>query len=443
MRKSAHNIVGKIQDSNQWYIVNALWKNADILTEAQARDYLDNEIPHGEEWHTKHYVVNPEEEASQLRQRYLDFIDDRETDEVQLFFVPWYTCNFSCSYCYQDSYDNTPTRLTTEVIDAFFSQISVQFKNRRTYLTLFGGEPLLATAESKRLITYFLEKATRENLDCAIVTNGYTLAWYVDTLRVFKIREVQVTLDGPAGVHDHRRPLKGGGKSFEAIVTGIDKCIEAGITVNLRIVLDKENMHTLPALASLAVEKGWTKHPGFKTQLGRNYELHHCQAGNQHLYSRIEMFEALYTLIQANPLVMELHKPAFSISRFLMEHGDFPGALFDSCPGAINEWAFDYLGNIYPCTASVGKQGEELGTFYPRVELYIKIIEQWQDRDVMSIGACSDCSVRLACGGGCAMVAKNKHGKIDAPDCRPVAQLLALGLSLYGGNDIRNQYDTR
>ena len=40
---------------------------------------------------------------------------------------------------------------------------------------------------------------------------------------------------------------------------------------------------------------------------------------------------------------------------------------------------------------------------------------------------------RLACGGGCAAVARQGRGSIGSPDCRPVADLIGLGAAVYGG----------
>jgi uncharacterized protein len=267
----------------------------------------------------------------------------------------------------------------------------------------------------------------------AVVTNGYTLADYMDVLGNAPIREIQVTLDGIGEVHDRRRPLKGGQPTFERIVPGIDQALANGLTVNLRVVLDRENIDALPELARFARERGWTGHPRFKTQLGRNYELHTCQTNPAHLYGRVELYEKLYSLIKAHPDILEFHRPAFSLSRFLWENGELPDPLFDSCPGCKSEWAFDYTGRIYACTATVGKTGEELGTFFPEVSTDRSRIEEWQKRDVTSVAACRDCSLALACGGGCAAVAKNTSGSLLAPDCRPVRELLEMGISLYSG----------
>ena len=49
----------------------------------------------------KGYVVDAAEEAQRYKRAYLDFVESRDSDEVQLFYVPNYSCNFNCSYCYQ------------------------------------------------------------------------------------------------------------------------------------------------------------------------------------------------------------------------------------------------------------------------------------------------------------------------------------------------------
>ena len=131
------------------------------------------------------------------------------------------------------------------------------------------------------------------------------------------------------------------------------------------------------------------------------------------------------------PGIAEFHKPAFSVSRFLSENGELPSPLFDSCTGCKTEWAFDYTGRIYSCTATVGKKEEALGTFFPEVTLQHDKVSEWEQRDVVSIPECRDCSLQLACGGGCASVAKNKTGRLNAPDCRPVKELLSLGMEYY------------
>ena len=431
MRKSKHNIISKIKDSEEYFIINLLTGNADVLDPESAASFMEGTISDPAPYIDKGYLMEEEDENRLYREKYLDFLDEYEESDLQIFFIPNYSCNFSCSYCYQESYLSGSEKLNKEVTDAFFKYVDDNFSDRKKYITIFGGEPLLPGKEHENKILSLLDGAESRGLGVAVVTNGYTLESYADIFKGRNIREIQVTLDGTEEVHNRRRPLKNGEGTFEMIVKGIDKTLSEGFSVNLRVVVDRENIENLPALAKFAIDRGWTSNPLFKTQLGRNYELHTCQKKENILFSRLGMYEELYDMIKKHPEIIEFHKPAFSVAKYLSDSGELPLPLYDSCPGCRNEWAFDYRGNIYSCTATVGKAGEELGTFYPSVTKKDEIIAEWENRDVTSIPECRDCSMQLACGGGCASVAKNRTGKLCSPDCRPVKELLELGISLY------------
>jgi len=441
MKYSRYNIFSRIRDSENHFIVNLLTGNADILDSSDAEKIelirkgetlRDNEFL--DELSEKGYISDESAEKKEFSRKYLDFIDTREKDEIQIFFVTNYSCNFACSYCYQDQYQNPGNKLDKDIIDAFFSYINKEFSSRRKYITVFGGEPLLNSPGHKNNIAYIIDKANTAGLSLCFVTNGYYLEEYVSLLKKGKIREIQVTLDGIGPVHDTRRFLKGGGVTFEKIVKGIDACLNNSIDINLRMVIDKGNITGLSDLARFAIDKGWTKSTYFKTQIGRNYELHHCQSSPDRLFDRITLYESIFEMTKNHPHILEFYKPAYSISKFLAENGELPEPLFDACPACKTEWAFDYTGNIYSCTATVGKAEESLGTFFPEVTRKDTIIEQWESRDVTSISECKECSDQLACGGGCGSISKNRTGKISSPDCRPVKELMELRFAAYFGN---------
>ena len=438
MELSKHNIISEIKDSDEYFIINPLSKNADILNSDTGKSLMQGKLPDSpefiQEMNEKGYLVDPLEEDKRFRTEYLDFIDSRDDDEIQIFYVPTYACNFNCTYCYQEGYGNEQFGDAEAVTNAFFNYVDNEFAGKRKYITVFGGEPLLPDNATRRKIELIIQEANKRNLSLAFVTNAWALESYIPLLKKASVREIQITLDGPAEIHDKRRPLHSGQGTFNKVASAIGKALEAGLPVNLRAVMDKENMPYLPELAEYAVAQGWTKSPLFKTQLGRNYELHYCQENAKRLYDRLSMYEDLYALIKKHPVIMEFHRPAFSISRFLFDNGEMPDPLYDSCPGCKTEWAFDYSGQIFSCTATVGKPGESLGTFYPEVTKKEDAIDAWQERDVTTIPECRSCEMRLACGGGCASAAKNRNGSINSPDCRPVKGLMSLGLSLYFNN---------
>jgi uncharacterized protein len=431
---SRYNLFAQLRDSEDHFIANLLTGSADLLTGEEAARVRSGNLGGLETaFREKGYLADPEQAL--FHREYREFLRRREQEEVQLFFVPRYSCNFACSYCYQSGYGADTRPLRREVAGAFFDYVAGTFKGRRAYVTLFGGEPLMPGSQARESLAWLIARAAEQGMSLALVTNGYHLADYLDLLRPQQFREIQVTLDGTREVHDRRRPLRdrrpGGPGTFDRITAGVGRALEQGHTVNLRVVLDRENMPGLPGLARFAAERGWSGSGRFKTQLGRNYELHACQADRRRLYDRASFYGELYRLMRAHPEVVEFHRPAFSFSRFLFENGELPRPLFDACPACKTEWAFDHTGAIYPCTATVGKQEEALGRFYPEARLDHRKVQRWRRRDITTIPRCRDCPVSLTCGGGCGAVAGGGTGDILAPDCRPELELAAMGLSLY------------
>src|SRR4030042_6707079 len=143
MRLSLHNILITSAISGKSYILNLLSGNADILDPSEAEQIRKGTVPQNPDFAEKGYVTDESEEITRYREAYLHFLDEREKDEIQLIFIPTYACNFSCSYCYQSGYNNRDEGLQKEVTDAFFTYVGSAFPDRRKYITLFGGEPLL------------------------------------------------------------------------------------------------------------------------------------------------------------------------------------------------------------------------------------------------------------------------------------------------------------
>ena len=429
MQPSRFNIITRIKNRDTYLILNALYGNADLLTASEYKQFMQGEVLPG--FVDSGYMVNPEDEETAFRLKYIDFLENRDKEEVQVFFVPTYQCNFSCNYCYQSGYDNKARLSDTAITDAFFRFLEYTLAGRNRYITLFGGEPLLTGKSYIKQLAYFMAQASRHQTDLSIVTNGYHLDAYLPMLSDARIREVQLTLDGPEKIHNQRRTLKGNKPTFRKIADNLEKCLALGITVNLRVVLDRENLPFLPELARFAIEKRWTESNHFKTQLGRNYELHYCQKGSSRLFSRIGLYEALYDLIREYPEVLTFHEPAYSLSRFLSKNNSLPDPLFDACPGTKSEWALDYTGKVYSCTATVGKSTEALGEFFPHIKLEKALVSSWQNRDILSIPECRECNLSLACGGGCGSLARNQNGSLLSPDCRPVSELLSMGMDIY------------
>ena len=386
------------------------------------------------------FVVDSEDDdRALLAEAWAAWSDEAEKTPTQLIVVPTFGCNLRCTYCYQEVFDPSARGLIApEVIDAFFGFVDARFRDeaQRPYLTLFGGEPLVDTPAHHDRLRRFLDGAKARGMKVAAVTNGYDLAAFADELSGGGVKEIQVTLDGPQAIHDARRPHGTGAGTFARAVRGVEALVAAGVPVNLRVVVDRDNMEHLPALAQIAQEKGWLHLPEsrFKTQIGRNYELFGC-AAQQHrdaLFDRVTLWTRFAELAGAHPALKRFHLPRFHGIRHLAENGELPVANFDACPAAKKEWAFSPDGGLYGCTATVGNPRYRLGSFWPELRIDEAAVAPWQARNVTTIEKCRTCEVATVCGGGCGALA-DAHGEgIGGPDCRPVKELYGLGAKFYG-----------
>lgn len=382
------------------------------------------------------YVFSsPQAENDVTARQWAAFQTETDASPVQLLLIPSYGCNIACKYCYQAGMQPECSLMQPEMVDAFFTYAESTFGNHtvKPFVTLFGGEPLIHSPAHKQLIAYIIKRCNEHDYELAVVTNGYDLIDYVDLLAAATIKEIQVTLDGTREVHDRRRGTANGKGTFDRIIAGLEKAIARNIPINLRTVTDHENIDDLVGLAEFLDQKGWLDLPAerFKTQIGRNYELFECYAKPQHLMGQAELWRAFSEMSKAHPILTRFHQPDFKGIRHLVDTGEMYMASFDTCPAAKTEWVFDLHGDIYGCTASCGREEFKLGSFYPEVRLNTEAVSQWQDRNVNNIEECQECRYNVICGGGCGVIAANRTGRILGPDCRPIQELIELGVHHY------------
>lgn len=446
MHLSRSTIVAPVPNTDQLLLVQpltgevALFKGleANLLQKVSAGESLSSTLPLAEMCEAGFAVESEDQENQMLAEAYATYVDEMERTPTQLIVVPTFACNLSCTYCYQEPFVSATHGLMDEkTIDALFAYID-RFHGQeqpRPYLTLFGGEPLMDSPKQHDQVRRLLEEATMRGMEVAIVTNGFDLQTYLPLLTTSSVREVQVTLDGPPEIHDQRRVLHNGMGTFAQVAAGIDALVASKVPVNLRVVVDHDNLSALPALAKLAEKRGWLDAPEslFKTQIGRNYELFGCanRQGREHLFDRLELWTRYLALAETHPELRRFHQPRLHGMRHLAETGEWPPATFDSCPAAKKEWAFAPDGGLYGCTATVGHQAHRLGSFAPHIERDEAAIARWRNRTVLTIPACQTCSLATVCGGGCGAVAADRTGTVNAPDCRPVRELLGLGARYY------------
>jgi len=179
-----------------------------------------------------------------------------------LTIMPTLDCNFRCSYCF--SYTRHE-RMGTEIQEALLRFVEEKLEAaERLSVTWYGGEPTLCLDMIDTLSARLRALCQRhgvELLPASIVTNGYLLtAQVAERLQAAGIREAQVTLDGDRATHDQRRPLRGGGGTFDRILDNVAAAREI-LDIKVRINVDRDNADTAVGTLDALADRGLQRTP--------------------------------------------------------------------------------------------------------------------------------------------------------------------------------------
>lgn len=141
---------------------------------------------------------------------------------LRLIILPTEECNFRCKYCYESFRKKKMSLEKQNAIIAYVKKNISRYKSLR--LSWFGGEPLIAMDVIEYLSKNIMDicRKNRCHFTADITTNGYLLSEDVmRKLLSFKVASYQITIDGLEETHNLKKPLSGGGQTYETIVHNI------------------------------------------------------------------------------------------------------------------------------------------------------------------------------------------------------------------------------
>lgn len=335
---------------------------------------------------------------------------------LSLTILPTLACNFACTYCYEGPVH--AQHMGREVEDAL-----ARFARERTLdggtlaVTWYGGEPLLRKDAIGRLSRSFRATcaARSARYDASIVTNGYlldgaTAAW----LREEGVTQAQVTLDGPARVHDARRPLAGGGGTFARILGNLAEATGT-LEITIRVNLDATNRDAFAELLDALSAAGLADKVGFYP--GRTTPTAATCADVAAACLGLEEF-SLATLEAS----LELTRRGLAdFSRPSPRHGPC-GAT------AANSFVVTPTGGLVTCWNYVNDPDEYVGHLLdPDTPTMARRRREWATYSPFDL-ACGDCEVLPICMSACPYLYR-EHG-----------ELACVGWKLHPGEHLLNQY---
>jgi uncharacterized protein len=168
---------------------------------------------------------------------------------------PTALCQLDCDYCGQA---HEAQDLSAENQDRLIHRmrgILAADSYRILNVAWYGAEPLLGLNVIRALAPRF--RALAEEFHCEYrshaITNGWELCDAVATelVKDLGVTGYLVTLDGPADMHDARRPTRGGGGSFARVFANVvalarRKDLEAGVVIRCNV--DRRNVEGVSRL---------------------------------------------------------------------------------------------------------------------------------------------------------------------------------------------------
>lgn len=198
-------------------------------------------------------------------------------DEAHVFtlhFEPTIQCQFECPYCFENGADRgVPMKdeVLTQSLEWFREYVRLHPEVDSLRLKFFGGEPLLCKGLIARTLEAYSTLCTELSLDfwVEITTNGELLDEKTAALfSVYNWKRAQITLDGPADIHDTRRYGRKNRPTFANIMRNIEMLLatEYIARVDIRLTLDSGTKDHLSRLIDELDAFG--KHERIRLSLG-------------------------------------------------------------------------------------------------------------------------------------------------------------------------------
>ena len=351
--------------------------------------------------------LDAEEEALLAQLRYGHFVVDRDSSELDLLkfryrkvrydssslglvIAPTMACNMACPYCFEE---NKKGRMSARVVEGLIGFVERQAKELKDVeTTWYGGEPLLALDIMEDITASMQDLAALHGFTYAcsgVISNGYLLDEPTTLrLRAMKVGQVQVTIDGPARIHDTKRPLKNGRGTFQTILHNLQQAADK-LPIVIRINLDKS--FTAEIIGELLAE---LEAAGLRNKAGVYF-------GQLEPATRTcaNIAESCYNAKAFSQSEIEYY-------RLLLDHGFYiqklPHPIMTFCFAQLaNSFLVDPQGELYRCFNYAGDPAHSMGNVQNAVNYRHPQFGHLFAFDPFEQPSCRSCNILPLCMGSC------------------------------------------
>ncbi|MCB2184974.1 MAG: radical SAM protein [Deltaproteobacteria bacterium] len=265
----------------------------------------------------------------------------------QDFFLQWHLtqrCNLACRHCYQEP-STTPEITQAEAREIMDEAVEMLEDWRQAYgldlsasVNLTGGEPFLRDD----LFPIIADLRAR-GFEVFLLTNGLLVdAAAARRLADLGVAGVQVSLEGPAAVHEAVR----GPGSHAAALAGVANLVDSRLPVTLNVTLSAHNAAAMPELVDLARSLGVAR-LGYSrlVPVGRGRDMLAAALSREELrelYARLgELAPPGLDLVTGDPVAAQAKLPPPP-----EDLGDTP---LGGCAAGVSGLTIMHDGTLLPC----------------------------------------------------------------------------------------------
>jgi uncharacterized protein len=432
-------------------ILNSLNRNFHLLPSNYAEAIIRNDCEALEKIKTfliehNYAYMNEHDEKQQEEKIQSMYYEEIKKAGMQFYIMTTRECNLRCSYCFQKEFslEGKAQYIKYEMIDEAVKIVQDKIFEESEYtglpvVYLYGGEPFLATKESRGILKYGINKARMFGIPLGAVTNGTNVVQYLKAFKGVNKGVFTITLDGTKEYHDKRKPDTEGNGTFDRIVDCIQQCLDNEFPVILKVIVDSDTIDNLPEFAEWLDKKGWLdiEADKFRIQLSENLKeeikllSHYRETGEKGVVKgarhHLDLLKRLKHLSDNNESFQKMfHPECYGIDN-LYYHGKVDPPKLSGCPAGTLLWVFGPDGKLYNCLNDACNLIYPVGEYYPEYKLYKEKHEWWKNRSVDKNSVCITCKYKYTCAGGCA---SHLEGS-DVFYCKPIHEIMQVGMDIY------------
>lgn len=322
---------------------------------------------------------------------------------LALTIAPTLGCNFDCDYCF---ISRSAVRMDEKTQKALLEYVENRMDEiGGLRLSWFGGEPTLCFSMIDKMQTALNEMAARHNVKIgpvSMVSNGHLLnRKMAQRMKELGFIRVQITLDGPAAVHDTRRKLRNGKGTFDTILSNLTEIVDL-LKVHVRINVDKDNAQSaievmqildrLEILPKVTVAFAQVRSIGDVCASIRDRCFYEEAFSNR----LVDLYEEL------------INQGIYRVESPRSHNAVYCGALTEHC------LAVSPTGHLFRCRDSLTLDPEKaIGDIFctPPSEAQKRNLEKFRSWDPFQFQECRECDILPICLGGCPLQAQeNTNG---------------------------------